>query len=241
MKFSLFNDSNWWFRAQWRLFSVLRLRVGDVLRAGANLVTIATFMMSPTLFLSPDNTRSFSVLGCTWFVLLEICRGVLVLYLEQQQQQHKNPLLPKFCLFPHWEVSSVRSSSAAALKFLTYTPALPCSSFQVEPRSVRPECIRFSIGNVVLKILAWLKVYTDRSLDSPPCDDSLTHRVTQYSAGWLNCDYSATTPYITHCQCLCLLKSSVWVSVRSCPRKMEALCNYRLTACHPSLQFSYPP
>ena len=59
----------------------------------------------------------------------------------------------------------------AALKFLTYTPGLPCSSFQFEPLSVQPECIRFSIGNVVLKILAWLKVYTDRNPNSLPCDD----------------------------------------------------------------------
>lgn len=71
----------------------------------------------------------------------------------------------------HGEVSGATSFSAAGLKCHTYTPRLPCSSFQCEPLSVRPECIRFSIGNAVLKILAWLKVYTDRSLNSPPCDD----------------------------------------------------------------------
>lgn len=85
-------------------------------------------------------------------------------------------LLPKFCFWT-WcsqveKAARTASFSAAAPKFLTYTPGLLCSTFQCEPLSVRTECIRFSIGNVVLKILAWLKVYTDRSLDSPPCDYS---------------------------------------------------------------------
>lgn len=34
-----------------------------------------------------------------------------------------------------------------------------------------PECIRFSIGNVMLKIPAWLKANPDRALNSPPCHD----------------------------------------------------------------------
>lgn len=71
----------------------------------------------------------------------------------------------------HGKVCVATSFSGAGLKCRTYTPRLSCSSFQREPLSVRPECIRFSIGNAVLKILAWLKVYTDRSLNSPPCDD----------------------------------------------------------------------
>lgn len=112
---------------------------------------------------------------------------------------------------------------AAALKFLTYTPGLPCSSFQCEPLSVRPECIRFSIGNVVLKILAWLKVYTDRSLDSPPCDDSPSpqgHSVLcRLTLLWL------LSPHIVRCQHLRSLHTFVWLCVGSCVRKWKALCS----------------
>lgn len=79
-------------------------------------------------------------------------------------------------VFKHGEVTSagfflLLLLLGVALKFLTYTPGLPCSSFQCEPLSVRLECIKFSIGNAVLKILTWLRVHTDRSPNSLPHDD----------------------------------------------------------------------
>lgn len=145
-------------------------------------------------------------------------------FLPQKYTKHLTSGMHLFCyalslnfdqsfVSTHGEVNLAGSFSGAALKFLTYTPGLSCSSFQCEPLSVRPECIRFSIGNAVLKILAWLKVYTDRSLNSPPCDD-----------------LPSSQGHLVLCwQSNCICRTTVTLYCRpsaSLPKKM-----FRLTVC----------
>lgn len=154
------------------LFS-LWFRVRDVWRVGAGLLTIETFVKSPSFSVSPqygEHVNSSAV---------PVCLVSVMTCCHELNLSRLSFCLPKFCF---WTCCSqveksarTVSFSAAAPKFLTYTPGLLCSTFQCEPLSVGLECIRFSIGNVVLKILAWLKVYTDRNLHSPPCDYSPSH------------------------------------------------------------------